>query len=68
MRDNDLDGDKVWFRSKRIFHTDDGWYVGTRKGDLGPLPYRRLAVIKLKRYIKELKQRKVLATGMVVAR
>ncbi len=41
-----------WLQSKRIFHTNDGWYVRTRKGDLGPLPHRRFAVIKLKRYIK----------------
>ncbi len=52
MSDKDLDGDNVWFRSKRIFRTNDGWYVRTRKGDLGPLPHRRFAVIKLKRYIK----------------
>ncbi|GEM_PF-5712295 len=59
MRDNDLDSAKDWFGSKRIFHADDGWYVGTRNGDLGPLPHRRLAVIKLQRYIKELKCRKI---------
>ena len=44
MRDNDQYSGKDWFRSKRVFHTDDGWYVGTRTGDLGPLPHRRLAV------------------------
>ena len=44
MSDNDLDSGKDWFGSKRIFHTDDGCYVGTRMGDLGPLPHRQLAV------------------------
>ena len=56
MRHDDSDGDKVWFQSKRIFHTDDGWYVSTRAGELGPFPGRQLAVIELKRYIKVLKQ------------
>jgi len=41
--DNELDGDSVWFPSERIFRTDDGWYVLTRKGNVGPLPDRRLA-------------------------
>ncbi|MFB3107628.1 MAG: hypothetical protein ACE1ZA_22260 [Pseudomonadales bacterium] len=44
MRDNDLVSGKDWFGSKRIFHADDGWFVGTCTGDLGPLPHRRLAV------------------------
>lgn len=52
-RQDDPDDDKVWFRSKRIFHTDDGWFVGTREDDLGPFPDRRLAVIELKRYVRE---------------
>ncbi len=55
MRHDDPDDDKVWFRSVRIFHTDDGWYVGTREGDIGPFPDKQLAVIALKRYIRELK-------------
>lgn len=40
----------------RIFQTDDGWYVDTREGNVGPLPHRRLAVVKLNRYIKDLKK------------
>ena len=59
MRHDDPDDDKVWFRSKRIFHTDDGWYVGTREGDLGPLPDRRLAAIQLKHYVRELERQNV---------
>ncbi len=55
-RSSSTDGDKVWFRSKRIFHTDDGWYVGTREGNLGPFPDRKLAVIELRHYIQELKR------------
>ncbi len=59
-RHDDPNGDKVWFRSRRIFHTDDGWYVGLREGNLGPFPDRQLAAIELKRYVRELKR------GMVV--
>ncbi len=60
MRQDDSNGDKVWFRSRRrIFHTDDGWYVGTREGNLGPYPDRQLAAIELKRYVRELKRRMV---------
>ena len=59
MRQDDPSRDKVWFRSKRIFHTDDGWYVGTREGDLGPYPDRRLAAIQLKHYVRELERQKV---------
>ena len=40
----------------RIFHTDEGWYVDMREGNVGPLPHRRLAVVKLKRYIKDLEK------------
>jgi len=57
-RSSSTDGNKVWFRSKRIFHTEDGWYVGTREGNRGPFPDRKLAVIESKHYIKELKQQK----------
>ncbi len=59
MRHDDPDDDKVWFRSRRIFHTDDGWYVGTREGNLGPFPDRRLADIELKYYVRGLKREKV---------
>ena len=55
MRQDDADPDKVWFRARRIFHTNDGWYVGTREGNLGPFPDRRLADTELQRYISELK-------------
>ena len=55
-RSSSTDGDKVWFRSKRIFHTDDGWYIGTREGNLGPFPDRKLAIIELRHYIQELKR------------
>ena len=58
MRDNDPYSGKGWFGSKRVFHTDDGWYVGTREGNRGPFPDRKLAVIESKHYIKELKQQK----------
>ncbi len=44
-RHDDRNGDKVWFRARRIFHTDDGWYVGSREGNLGPYPDRQLAAI-----------------------
>ncbi len=54
MRQDDADYDKVWFRSKRIFHTDNGWYVGTREGNLGPFPDKQLAAIGLKHYVREL--------------
>ena len=56
MRRDDADRDKVWFRATRIFHTDDGWYVGTREGNLGPFLDRQLADIELKRYIGELRR------------
>ncbi len=59
MRHDDPDSDKVWFRTKRIFHTDDGWCVGTREGNLGPFPDRLLADIELKYYVRELKREKV---------
>ncbi len=52
------DGTKVWYRSKRIFHTDIGWYVGTREGNLGPFPDRKLAVMESRHHIKELQQQK----------
>ncbi len=55
-RHDDRNGDKVWFRARRIFHTDDGWYVGSREGNLGPYPDRQLAAIELKRYVRELKR------------
>ena len=55
-RHDDRNGDKVWFRARRIFHTDDGWYVGLRDGNLGPFPDRQLAAIELKRYVRELKR------------
>ncbi len=58
IRQDDPDSDKVWFRTKRIFHTDNGWYVGTREDNLGPFPDRKLAVIELKRYVRELKRQK----------
>ena len=44
----------VWLRSKRIFHSDDGWYVDTREHQLGPYRLRQTAVIELKRYLREL--------------
>ncbi len=40
---------KVWFRSNRIFYTDDGWYVGMGEGDLGPFLDREIAVTELAR-------------------
>ena len=55
-RHDEPDRDKVWFRSLRLFHTDDGWYVGTCEGNLGPYPDRRLADIELTRYVRELKR------------
>ena len=54
MRQDDADRDRVWFRATRIFHTDDGWYVGTREGNLGPFLDRQLADVELQRYIGEL--------------
>ena len=54
MRQDDPDDHTVWLRSKRILHSDDGWYVGTRDRKLGPFPFRRTAVIELKTYLKEL--------------
>ncbi len=59
MLQDDPSSDKVWFRSKRILHTDDGWYVATREGDLGPFPDRRLAAIQLKHHVRELERQKV---------
>ena len=56
VRHDDPDDDKVWFRSRRIFHTDEGWYVGTREGNLGPYPDRRLADIELKCYLRKLRR------------
>ncbi len=56
IRQDDPDPDKVWFRSKRIFYTDSGWYVGTREDNLGPFPDRKLAVIESRHHIKELQQ------------
>ncbi len=58
-RQDDPDRDKVWFRSVRIFHTDDGWYVDTREGNLGPFPGKQLAAIELKHYVRELKREMV---------
>ena len=58
-RNNDLDADKDWFLSKRIFQTDEGWYADTRDGNIGPFPNSQLAIIELKFYIKYLKHRKV---------
>ena len=50
-RDENSYDHTVWLRSKRIFHSDDGWYVDTRDSKLGPFPFRRTAVIELKRYL-----------------
>ncbi|MEE8286748.1 MAG: DUF6316 family protein [Gammaproteobacteria bacterium] len=58
IRQDDPDSDRVWLRTKRIFHTDNGWYVGTREDNLGPFPDRKLAVIELKRYVRKLKRQK----------
>ncbi len=58
IRQDDSDSDRAWLRTKRIFHTDNGWYVGTREDNLGPFPDRKLAVIELKRYVRELKRQK----------
>ncbi len=58
-REDDPDRDKVWFRSRRIFHTDDGWYVGTREGNRGPFPDPLLADIESKYFVRELKREKV---------
>ena len=54
MRQDDPDDHTVRLRSKRIVHSDDGWYVGMRDRKLGPFPFRRTAVIELKRYLGEL--------------
>ena len=59
MRQDDADRDKVWFRAARIFHTDNGWYVGTREGNLGPYPDRQSADIELQQHIGALKRRLV---------
>ena len=59
MRQDAADRDKIWFRTVRIFHPDDGWYVDTREGNLGPFPDKRSADIELNRYIKGLKREKV---------
>jgi len=55
MRRDDPSGDIVWFlRSRRIVRRDDGWYVKTYHGDVGPFPDRRWAATELmKRYIGE---------------
>ena len=53
-RDDQRYDHTVWLRSKRIFHSYDGWYVDTRDRKLGPFPFRRTAVIELKRYLGEL--------------
>ena len=50
-RDENSYDHTVWLRSKRIFHSDDGWYVDTRDRKLGPFPFRRTAVIELRRYL-----------------
>ena len=55
MRRDDPNDDETWTSSKRILHRDDAWYVATRKGDLGPFPFRQMAVIEWKRYIRKLK-------------
>jgi len=57
--DNELQGDKDWFFSKHISQTDDGWYVNTRDGNIGPFSDCQSAIIELKCYIKYLKHRKV---------
>ena len=62
MRRDDPKDDKSWLRSDRIFYRDDGWYVATREGDLGPFPGRSLAVIELNRYFRELKLRHSIAS------
>ena len=58
-RHDDPDGEKVWFRSKRIFHTGDGWYVITREGNLGPFSEEQLADVELQQYLEELNKQKV---------
>ncbi len=57
-RSSTANENKVWFRSKRVFHTDFGWYVGTREGHRGPFPDRKLAVIESRHYVKELGRQK----------
>ena len=47
MRRDDPNDDKIWLRSDRIFYRDDGWYVATREGDLGPFRSLEMAVIGL---------------------
>ncbi len=65
MRQDDADLDRVWFRSRRIFRTDDGWYVATREGDLGPFPDKRLAAIQLKHHVRELARQKVAQPSVI---
>ena len=53
MRRDDSNDDKIWLRSERIFYSEDGWYISTREGDLGPFRLRRSAAIELKRYLRD---------------
>ena len=47
MSGDDPKHDKVWLRSERIPSRDDGWYIATPDGDVGPFPDRRWAVTEL---------------------
>ncbi len=55
-RDDPYDNHRVWLRSKRIFRLDDGWYVDTRDGELGPYPFRLTAVMELERHLSQIAQ------------
>ncbi len=54
MRRDLLNDGETWSTAQRIFARDNGWYVSTRGGRLGPFPDRQMAVMELNRYIKKM--------------
>ncbi|MEE4244175.1 MAG: DUF6316 family protein [Kangiellaceae bacterium] len=49
------ENNKVWFRSERFFHTEDGWFFITREErQLGPFGTQQEAEHELIQYIREL--------------
>ncbi len=49
------DNKKSFFRSERLYHTGDGWWISTREQtELGPFDYQDDASVELCLYIRKI--------------
>ena len=54
QRKDDPAGNRLIYRSRRLFFAGNGWYLATREGERGPFPSKRIALLELRHFLREL--------------